>query len=97
MNDCTPGNAITTRSRPRAVLNAGEVVTEPLVAALPIALTTRARRTVRLAELAALPARLPSRDENPVLAAAIDREGLNVQEAPTEVAAAIRSIAACRC
>ena len=54
-------------------LSLHEIVTEPLIAALPAALTTSARRTVRLTELVTLPARLPSRDDNPVLAAAIDR------------------------
>ena len=67
-------------------LSLHELVTEPLVAALPAALTTSARRTVRLMELASLPARLPSRDENPVLAAAIDlasqRAGLNIIRLP---------------
>jgi DNA-binding transcriptional LysR family regulator len=67
-------------------LSLHELVTEPLVAALPAALTTPARRTVRLMELASLPARLPSRDENPVLAAAIDlasqRAGLNIIRLP---------------
>ena len=67
-------------------LSLHELVTEPLVAALPAALTTSARRTVRLIELASLPARLPSRDENPVLAAAIDlasqRAGLNIIRLP---------------
>jgi DNA-binding transcriptional LysR family regulator len=67
-------------------LSLHELVTEPLVAALPAALTTSARRTVRLMELASLPARLPSRDENPVLAAAIDlasqRAGLSVIRLP---------------
>jgi DNA-binding transcriptional LysR family regulator len=63
-----------------------QVVTEPLVAALPAALTTPARRTVRFAELAAIPVRLPSREENPVLAAAIDlagqRAGVSVRRLP---------------
>lgn len=56
-------------------LSLHQIVTEPLIAALPVTLTAPARRTVRLSELAAVPARLPSRDENPVLAAAIDRAG----------------------
>jgi hypothetical protein len=63
------------------------IVTEPLVAALPAALTTAARRTVRLPELASIPARLPSRKENPVLAAAIDlasqRAGVSVRRLPS--------------
>lgn len=76
--------------RPVASLPTGlsphQIVTEPLVAALPAALTTPARRTVRLTELAAIPARLPSRQENPVLAAAIDlasqRAGVSVRRLP---------------
>jgi DNA-binding transcriptional LysR family regulator len=67
-------------------LSLHQVVTEPLVAALPAALTTPARRTVRLAELASAPARLPSREDNPVLAAAIDhasqRAGVTVRRLP---------------
>jgi DNA-binding transcriptional LysR family regulator len=67
-------------------LSLHQVVTEPLVAALPAALTTPARRTVRLAELARVPARLPSREANPVLAAAIDlaagRAGVSVHRLP---------------
>jgi len=67
-------------------LSLHQLVREPLVAALPAALTTPARRTVRLAELAAIPARLPSREENPVLAAAIDlagqRAGVSVRRRP---------------
>jgi DNA-binding transcriptional LysR family regulator len=67
-------------------LSLHQVVTEPLVAALPAALTTPARRTVRLPELASIPARLPSRQENPVLAAAIDvasrRAGVSVRRLP---------------
>jgi hypothetical protein len=53
---------------------------------LPAALTTAARRTVRLPELASIPARLPSRKENPALAAAIDlasqRAGVSVRRLP---------------
>lgn len=56
-------------------LSLHQIVTESLVAALSAALTTPARRTVRLSELAAVPARLPSREDNPVLAAAIDLAG----------------------
>jgi DNA-binding transcriptional LysR family regulator len=71
---------------PPAGLSIHEIVTDPLVAALPAALTTPARRTVRLAELAPLPARLPSRGENPALAAAIDRgcqrAGVSVRRIP---------------
>ena len=67
-------------------LSLHQVVTEPLIAALPAALTTPARRTVRLSELASIPARLPSREENPVLAAAIDlagqRAGVSVRRLP---------------
>jgi DNA-binding transcriptional LysR family regulator len=67
-------------------LSLHQIVTEPLVAALPAALTTPARRTVRLSELAAVPVRLPSRAENPVLAAAIDlagqRAGVTVRRLP---------------
>jgi DNA-binding transcriptional LysR family regulator len=63
-----------------------EIVTEPLIAALPASLTAPARRTVRFKELAALPARLPSPEENPVLAAAIDlasqRAGLSLRRLP---------------
>jgi DNA-binding transcriptional LysR family regulator len=76
--------------QPAASLPAGlslhQIVTEPLVAALPAALTTAARRTVRLPELASIPARLPSRKENPALAAAIDlasqRAGVSVRRLP---------------
>jgi DNA-binding transcriptional LysR family regulator len=76
--------------QPVASLPAGlslhQIVTEPLVAALPAALTTPARRTVRLPELATIPARLPARKENPVLAAAIDlasqRAGVSVRRLP---------------
>jgi DNA-binding transcriptional LysR family regulator len=64
-------------------LSLHQVVSEPLVAALPAALTTPGRRTVRFPELAPVPVRLPSRDQNPVLAAAIDlasqRAGLTVR------------------
>ena len=67
-------------------LSLHQIVTEPLVAALPATLTTPARRTVRLSELASVPARLPSREENPVLAAAIDlasqRTGVGVRRLP---------------
>jgi DNA-binding transcriptional LysR family regulator len=67
-------------------LSLHQIVTEPLVAALPAALTTPARRTVRLAELAPVPARLPSREANRVLAAAIDlagqRAGVSVRRLP---------------
>jgi DNA-binding transcriptional LysR family regulator len=56
-------------------LSVHQVVTEPLVAALSVALTTPTRRTVRLSELAAVPARLPSREDNPMLAAAINLAG----------------------
>jgi DNA-binding transcriptional LysR family regulator len=67
-------------------LSLHQIVTEPLVAALPATLTTPARRTVRLSELASVPARLPSREENPVLAAAIDlasqRTGVSVRRLP---------------
>lgn len=63
-----------------------QIVTEPLVAALLATLTTPARRTVRLSELAPIPARLPSREDNPVLAAAIDlaaqRAGVSVRHFP---------------
>jgi DNA-binding transcriptional LysR family regulator len=63
-----------------------QIVTEPLVAALSATLTTPARRTVRLAELASAPARLPSRAANPVLAAAIDlagqRAGVSIRRVP---------------
>jgi DNA-binding transcriptional LysR family regulator len=76
--------------RPPAALPSGlslhQIVTEPLVAALPAALTTPARRTVRFSELASVPARLPSREANPVLAAAIDlagqRAGVSVRRLP---------------
>jgi DNA-binding transcriptional LysR family regulator len=67
-------------------LSLHQVVTEPLVAALPAALTMPGRRTVRLAELATAPARLPSREANPVLAAAIDhasqRAGVSIRRVP---------------
>jgi DNA-binding transcriptional LysR family regulator len=67
-------------------LSLHHIVTEPLIAALPATLTTPARRTVRLAELAAVPARLPSREANPVLAAAIalagQRAGVSVRRLP---------------
>ena len=67
-------------------LSLHQIVTEPLVAALPAGLTAPARRTVRLPELASIPARLPSRKENPVLAAAIDlaaqRAGVSVRRLP---------------
>ncbi|WP_007508972.1 LysR family transcriptional regulator [Pseudofrankia saprophytica] len=42
-----------------------------LVAALPTGVTTARRRTVRLAELASLPVRLPPRDANPLLVDAV--------------------------
>ena len=67
-------------------LSLHQIITEPLVAALPAALTAPARRTVRLPELASVPARLPAREENPVLAAAIDhasqRAGVTVRRLP---------------
>jgi DNA-binding transcriptional LysR family regulator len=67
-------------------LSLHQIVTEPLVAALPAALTTPGRRTVRLAELARVPARLPSREANRVLAAAIDlaaqRAGVSLRRLP---------------
>jgi DNA-binding transcriptional LysR family regulator len=43
------------------------VFRENLIAALPAVRTTVRRSTVRLEELAAMPARLPERDQNPVL------------------------------
>ena len=85
---CRLGAAVVRRpvTRLPAGLSLHEIVTEPLVAALPAALTTPARRTVRLPELASIPARLPSRQENPVLAAAIDlasqRAGVSVRRLP---------------
>jgi len=67
-------------------LSLHQIVTEPLVAALPATLTKPTRRTVRLPELASVSARLPSREENPVLADAIDlagaRAGVAVRRLP---------------
>ncbi len=47
------------------------VLSESLVAALPVGSTTSGRRTVRLVDLAALPVRLPERDQSPVLVDAL--------------------------
>jgi DNA-binding transcriptional LysR family regulator len=48
------------------------ILTEPLIAALPTSCTTLRRRTVRLDELVTMPARLPERDQNPVLIEALN-------------------------
>jgi DNA-binding transcriptional LysR family regulator len=47
------------------------VITEPLVAALPSGRTTPRRTTIRLGDLASMPARLPRRDQNAVLSDAL--------------------------
>jgi len=52
-------------------LRYAQVRAELLVAALPTGITTARRRTVRLAELAELPVRLPPRDANPLLVSAV--------------------------
>jgi DNA-binding transcriptional LysR family regulator len=62
------------------------VICESLIAALPAARTTVRRRTVRLDELATMPARLPERDQNPVLmdalSCACQRIGLTLSTLP---------------
>lgn len=62
------------------------VLSQALIAALPAARTTPRRRTVRLAELAAMPARLPERDQNPALldplTAAFQHAGLTLRRIP---------------
>jgi len=47
------------------------VLSEALIAALPTTYTTPRRRNIRLDDLAAMPARLPERDQNPVLVNAL--------------------------
>jgi DNA-binding transcriptional LysR family regulator len=63
------------------------VLSEALVAALPAVRTTPRRRTVRLSELAAMPARLPGREQNPVLhdalSAACQHAGVSLQRIPS--------------
>lgn len=63
------------------------VLSETLVAALPAVRTTPRRRTVRLSELAPMPARLPEREENPVLldalSAAFQRVGVSLRRIPS--------------
>jgi DNA-binding transcriptional LysR family regulator len=62
------------------------LISEALIAALPATHTTSRRRTVRLDELAAMPARLPERDQNPVLldslSAAYQRVGATLRSIP---------------
>ena len=61
-------------------------IAESLVAALPATQTTARRRTIRLADLAAMPARLPERHENPALLDALvtgcRRIGVNLKRIP---------------
>jgi DNA-binding transcriptional LysR family regulator len=61
------------------------VLTETLIAALPATHTTPRRRTIRLADLAKMPARLPEHEENPVLldvlTAACQRIGMTLERA----------------
>jgi DNA-binding transcriptional LysR family regulator len=62
------------------------VLTESLIAALPAVRTTPRRRTIRLADLAAMPARVPEHEQNPVLldalAASCQRIGTTLERIP---------------
>ena len=62
------------------------VISEALIAALPTTHTNPRRRTVRLENLAAMPVRLPERDQNPVLldalSAAFQRIGAPLKSIP---------------
>jgi DNA-binding transcriptional LysR family regulator len=62
------------------------VLTETLIAALPATHTAPQRRTIRLADLATMPARLPGHEENPVLlealTAACQRIGMTLERVP---------------
>lgn len=62
------------------------ILTETLIAALPTAHTTPRRRTIRLADLATMPVRLPDHEHNPVLVDALvdgcRRIGATLQRIP---------------